>query len=238
MPPPPPSPPPPRPAIDSAPAAPDFPHPPAWAREGLDLLAARHADLARIEAEAGPLPWRTRPRGFPGLLRGITGQMISNQAAAAIWKRVAALPGARDPAGLLALPEGALRAAGFSGPKVRHAQALAAACLDGRLRLDDLPGMPDAEALAHLAAVPGMGPWTAGVHLLFAEQRADIFPVGDLALAAALARLRDMPERPSYRALSVLALDWAPHRSLAARLLWHWWRHLTGRGTMEEPEPA
>ncbi|UFN47080.1 DNA-3-methyladenine glycosylase 2 family protein [Roseomonas sp. OT10] len=217
-------------AAANPPALP-FPGPlPAWARAGLDTLAAAHPDLARIEATAGPLAWRVRPRGFPGLLRAICGQMISDRAAAAIWGRLAALPGALDPAGLLALDDAALCGqAGLSRPKAAHARSLAMAVLDGRLRLDELPGMEDAEAVAHLCAVRGLGRWTAQVHLLFAEQRADVFPEGDLALAAGLAHLRGLPTRPPPRALAALALEWQPCRSLAARLLWHWWRHATGR---------
>ncbi|MDQ2804141.1 MAG: hypothetical protein M3Y41_16245 [Pseudomonadota bacterium] len=78
----------------------DFPHPPAAARAALDRLNALDPDLAGIEARAGPLPWRSRPIGFPGLLQAIVAQQISNQAAAAIWARVRALPGASRRAGL------------------------------------------------------------------------------------------------------------------------------------------
>ena len=68
--------------------------PPPWAVEGLATLAALDPRLAAIEPAAGPLPWRVRQPGFPGLLRAICGQQNSNQAAAAIWRRLAALPGA------------------------------------------------------------------------------------------------------------------------------------------------
>jgi DNA-3-methyladenine glycosylase II len=145
---------------------------------------------------------------------------------------VATLPGALTPAGLLALPEAALRGAGFSRPKVAHARALATACIEARIDLAALPP-DDAGALAALTALPGVGPWTAAVHLLFAEQRADVFPAGDVALAAALADLRGLPARPDTRALAELAVAWSPYRALAARLLWHWWRWRTGRAAGE-----
>ncbi|MBV9757300.1 MAG: hypothetical protein JO047_09620 [Alphaproteobacteria bacterium] len=58
-------------------------------RAWLDRLVARDPDLARIEAQAGPLPWRARPAGFSGLLQAIVAQQISNPAAAAIWRRLA-----------------------------------------------------------------------------------------------------------------------------------------------------
>ncbi|MBR0658751.1 DNA-3-methyladenine glycosylase 2 family protein [Neoroseomonas oryzicola] len=209
--------------------------PPGWAREGIDALVVLDPDFAGIEGRAGPLPWRRRDPGFAGLLRAICGQMISNQAAAAIWGRLSALPGALEPAGLLALSEEALRGAGLSRNKVLHVRALAEAVADGRLDFTLLRAMPDEAAVAAIAAIPGLGPWTAQVHLLFGQERRDVFPAGDLALAAGLADLKSLPERPKPKVLAEMALAWAPWRSLAARLLWHHWRHVTGRPAGEAP---
>lgn len=214
------------------------PHPPApaasppvprWAREGIAELIRLDPDFALIETRAGPLPWRQRDPGFPGVLRTICGQMISNQAAAAIWGRLAALPGALDPAGLLVIGEEALRGAGLSRNKVSHVRALAAAVAEGRLDFTALRALPDEGAVAALSAVPGLGPWTAQVHLLFGFERPDVFPSGDVALAAGLADLKGLEARPKPKALVEMALAWSPWRSLAARLLWHHWRHVTGR---------
>ncbi|MBX9699782.1 MAG: DNA-3-methyladenine glycosylase 2 family protein [Acetobacteraceae bacterium] len=211
------------------------PSPPDWARTGIAALAAAEPRFGSIEAVAGPLPWRTRAPGFPGLLRAICGQQISNQAAAAIWRRLEAVPGALDPAGLLALDDATLcGVAGLSRPKAAHARSLARACLDGALDFAALRGMGDAAAVAHIAAVKGLGPWTAEIHLLFAEQRPDVFPSGDLALAASAAHLFSLEARPAPKALAALATAWSPWRSLAARLLWHHWRHVTGRSTVED----
>ncbi|WP_426957929.1 DNA-3-methyladenine glycosylase family protein [Muricoccus radiodurans] len=211
---------------------------PDWVADGLRAIAAADPPLAAVTERAGPLPWRRRPRGFPGLLRAICGQQISNRAAGAIWARLRAVPGALEPAGLLTLDDSVLcGVAGLSRPKASHARSLATAIVEGRLRLDALPAMTDDEAVAHLCAVRGLGRWTAQVHLLFAEERADVFPDGDLALAASLAHLRGLAARPTQRELVVLAEVWRPWRSLAARLLWHHWRHATGRpGTDPEDD--
>ncbi len=202
---------------------------PDWAADGIAALGRQDPDFARILPAAGPLPWRRRDPGFPGLLRTICGQMISNQAAAAIWGRLSALPGALEPEGLLGLSEEALRGAGLSRPKVAHVRALAMVVADGRLDLPGLRALPDEEAVAALSAVPGLGPWTAQVHLLFGFERPDVFPAGDVALAAGLAHLKSLPQRPPPKALVAMAQAWSPWRSLAARLLWHHWRHVTGR---------
>ena len=208
---------------------------PPHARAAIAQLVLLDPDFAGIEQAAGPLPWRTRQAGFPGLLQAIVGQQISNGAAAAIWRRLAAAPGAMDPAGLLRLDDAALRGVGLSRPKVLHVRALALAFVEGRLHAGTLAAMPDEEAVAALSAVRGMGRWTAEIYLLFALSRSDVFPAGDLALAASLTDLKRLPARPAPAALRQLAAAWAPHRAVAARLLWHYWRHRTGRPTMDDP---
>jgi DNA-3-methyladenine glycosylase II len=209
------------------------PTPPA-ARRGLLRLARVDADLARIEREAGPLPWRTRDTGFSGLLSAIVGQQISNQAAAAIWRRLCALEGCRTPHGFLQLSDDTLRAAGLSRPKVTHGRAVAQAFADGVLASETLAAMDDAAAVAAMSSVRGLGVWSAEIYLLFALERLDVFPAGDLALQASLAHLKGLPARPTTKALRDMAAPWAPHRALAARLLWHWWRHVTGRPSMDD----
>jgi DNA-3-methyladenine glycosylase II len=132
------------------------------------------------------------------------------------------------------LPDEVLRGAGLSGPKILHARALATAFAEGRLDDATLALMDDEAAIAAIASVRGLGRWTAEVYLLFAQGRPDIFPAGDLALASAAADVKRLPKRPSPIALRALAEQWQPWRGLAARLLWHHWRHVNGRPTVDD----
>ena len=206
---------------------------PTAAQAALDVLVQQDPDLAAILTRAGPLPWRSRPPGFSALLHGIVAQMISNQAALAIWTRLSAVPGALDPAGLLTIPDETLRAAGLSRPKVVHARALATAFVDRTLETDRLAGLDDEAAIAAISSVRGLGRWTAEVYLLFALGRLDVFPAGDVALQASAAHLKGLETRPDARSLRAMAEIWRPGRGLAARLLWHHWRHVTGRPAMD-----
>jgi hypothetical protein len=83
-----------------------FPGPPAAARAALDRPIASDPHLAEIEARAGPLSWRSRASGFPGLLQAIMTQQIRY--------RLHAIGGAPVSAGMLALSDGVLRAAGLT----------------------------------------------------------------------------------------------------------------------------
>lgn len=202
--------------------------PPA-ARRAMVRLRRIDPDFARIERAAGKLPWRVRTPGFAGLLNAIVGQQISNQAAAAIWRRLCALDGCHAPSGFLLLSETALREAGLSRPKIGHARAVAEAFVSGVLATEALAVMDDESAVRTISSVRGLGVWSAEIYLLFALQREDVFPAGDLALACAVADLKGLPARPTPAALRAIAAAWQPHRAVAARLLWHWWRHRTGR---------
>ena len=213
---------------------PDVPPVPPAERAALRRLYTRAPELAAIERRAGPLPWRTREAGFPGLLAAIVGQQISNLAAAAIWGRLRALLSTPPcPRAFLALSDAALRQAGLSRPKIVYARGLAEAVAEGRLAPDALAAMPDEEAIAAIAGLKGFGRWSAEVYLLFALGRRDVFPAADLALAASRADLRGLAERPGEKALRAFAEPWAPYRGLAARLLWHHWRHVNGRAAFD-----
>lgn len=212
----------------------DLARPEASGEAAVDVLIALDPCFASVLQRAGPLPWRRRSPGFPGLLQAIVAQMISNQAAAAIWGRLRAIPGALEPASLATLPDELLRDAGLSRPKVAHARALATAFEEGVLSADRIAGLDDEAAIAAIASVKGMGRWSAEIYLLFALDRRDVFPSGDIALAAALADLKGLAERPDPKTLRGLATAWQPVRSVAARLLWHHWRHVTGRPAMDD----
>jgi DNA-3-methyladenine glycosylase II len=187
--------------------------------EGASWLAAREPRFAAALAQTGPLALRRRPDGFAALLDAIVSQQVSVAAADAIWARMEGA-GLTRPETLAAAPDEALRAAGLSRQKARYCRALAAAGID----FDALRGAPDAEVVATLVAVPGIGAWTAEIYAMFALGRADVFAPGDLALQEAARILFDLPERPRERPFRAMAEAWSPWRAVAANLLWAYYR--------------
>ncbi len=211
-------------------ALPPPPPLPQAERAALRRFVARAPEFAPVLPPAGPLPGRTREAGVPGLLAAIVGQQISNLAAAAIWNRVVAVAGSPPSASvLLALPDEALRMAGLSRPKIAYARGLAEAVVSGRIAPDAFAAMEDEAVIEAISALNGFGRWSAEIYLLFAMQRRDVFPAADLALACSAQALLGLEARPSEKGLRALAESWAPYRGLAARLLWHHWRHLKSR---------
>jgi len=192
--------------------------------EGVAALVARAPRFADALARAGRPPLRRREDGFAALLRIMVSQQLSVAAAQTIWTRLEAAGGA-EPARLVSLDDAALRACGLSAQKIRYARALAAARLDYAA----LHALPEADAIAALTQVVGVGRWTAEIYLMFCVGRADVFAPGDLALQEGARMLFDLPARPAPAALATMAEAWSPWRAVAARLLWAYYGAARGR---------
>ncbi|MBV1897012.1 MAG: DNA-3-methyladenine glycosylase 2 family protein [Rhodobacteraceae bacterium] len=192
---------------------------PACVAEGADWLAAHEPRFAAALQVTGPLPLRLRPDGFAQLLSAIVSQQVSVASANAIWSRMkeARLTGPRK---IIAASDSDLRAVGLSRQKIRYANALA----EARINYKNLRQAPTQDVIATLVEVPGIGAWTAEVYAMFSLGRADVFAPGDLALQESARVLFELPERPKEKQFRQMAEDWAPWRSVAARLLWAYYR--------------
>ena len=190
-------------------------------RAAVEALAQRETAFANVVERHGiPEPRRSDP-GAHTLLRTIVGQQVSIAAAASVWRKLEALLGEDiPPHALLAADFDALRACGLSRQKQGYARSLCELVVSGELDLAHLPA-DDEEAIAQLVRIKGIGRWSAEIYLLFAEGRHDIWPAGDLAVQAGIARILGLPERPSEKAARDLAERWRPHRGAVAIFTWH-----------------
>ncbi len=197
---------------------------PACVAEGAGWLAAREPCFAAALEQVGELPLRLRPDGFSQLLSAIVSQQVSVASANAIWGRMQTA-GLTDPRPVMAASDADMRGVGLSRQKIRYARVLAGAGLDyGALR-----EAPSDAVVKTLTEVPGIGVWTAEIYAMFSLGRADVFAPGDLALQEAARVLFDLPERPKPREFRVMAEAWRPWRSVAARLLWAYYRVMKDR---------
>jgi len=142
-------------------------------------------------------------------------------AAVAMWRKLEAICDPLDPSTFLALGDEAVRSCGFSRQKADYGRELAARIVDGALDLDALAHASDEDAMRTLVQLRGIGRWSAEIYLLFALGRPDIWPADDLAIQVGIRELFDLPARPDRRGADALAEAWRPHRSTAARLVWH-----------------
>lgn len=187
--------------------------------EGAAYLCALDSRFAQAMDVVPPLPLRRKEDGFGALLSAIVGQQVSVASADAIWKRLQAA-GMTDAPAVYKATEEQLRILGLSRQKARYAKALAEADLDYM----SLRNLPTAEVVETLIKVPGIGRWTAEIYAMFSLGRADIFACGDLALQEAARILFDLPKRPTEKQMREMAKSWSPWQSVAARVLWAYYR--------------
>ena len=186
-------------------------------------LARADRDIAHIVKTAGPPQLIRRPASFATLLLLILEQQVSLASARATFARLKALADPLTPANLLALDEATLRAAGVSRQKARYAREIAREIAGGTLDLGRLRRMEDDAVRAELVRIVGIGPWTADIYLLVALGRPDVWPAGDMALAAAVQEAKRLKARPDPAALAALGEAFRPWRSVAARTFWHYY---------------
>ncbi|WP_282118858.1 DNA-3-methyladenine glycosylase family protein [Ruegeria atlantica] len=192
---------------------------PDCVEEGATWLAESCPRMAYAMEQTGPLPLRRRPDGFAQLLSAIVSQQVSVASANAIWNRLkdAKLTGSRK---IMRATDDDLRAVGLSRQKVRYARALAEARIDYKALRD----VSNDDVVAILTEVSGIGVWTAEIYAMFSLGRADVIAPGDLALQEAARILYDLPDRPTDKQLRQMAEAWSPWRSVAARVLWAYYR--------------
>jgi AraC family transcriptional regulator of adaptative response / DNA-3-methyladenine glycosylase II len=205
----------------------------AIARRVFDVAADPQRIAAELRGDAlvGPL-LRQRPGlRIPGAwdpfecaVRAVLGQQVSVAAGRTFASRLVARAGtaiAGTSDGLTHLFPDArgvaaarLDGLGLTRSRAATLQALASAVLEGRIDF----GKDPVEVAAALAAVPGIGSWTAQYVALRALGEPDAMPSGDLVLR----RVAASGIRPlSTRELEARAREWQPWRGYAVMHLWH-----------------
>jgi DNA-3-methyladenine glycosylase II len=173
----------------------------------------------RLRAVAVALRGLKPPR-FPTLFETIANvipfQQVSLAAGAAIVARLVDRCGERLSLGgrtyyafprsehIAQLDTGELQALGLSHAKAVALRELAARVLSGELATERLEALPTAAAMEVLTALPGIGPWSAGLILLRGFRRMEVFPDGDVGAATNLARLLNLEGPVSVRDLRPL----------------------------------
>ena len=118
-------------------------------------------------------------------------------------------------------PDELRTAVGLSHAKTAYLRSLAEHVLGGSLQLDQLRGLPDADVIAELTAVKGIGEWSSHMFLMFDLGRPDVLAVGDLGIRRAVMVRYALDALPDAAELAQIGEPWRPYRTLACLFLWH-----------------
>ncbi|HQT63422.1 MAG: DNA-3-methyladenine glycosylase [Acidocella sp. 20-57-95] len=191
----------------------------------LSHLAKADKKLGRLIAQIGPLKRRKREftEPYEALISAVAHQQLHGKAAMTIMGRFRALADGNmpTPEQLLALPDEALRACGFSGAKARALQDIAAHAVSGIIpSAAQAKKLSDAELIKRLTVIRGVGQWTVEMLLIFTLRRPDIFPVDDFGVREGYKILHGLDEQPKPKPFAIIGEAYAPYRSTAALYLW------------------
>ena len=196
---------------------------PSYWQQASSELSQSDPVLADLVARFAGSTLVSRGEPFSTLVRSIVGQQISVKAADAIWARLAGVLPKVEAASVLECPPQMLRECGLSARKVEYLVDLANHFTTGQIHVERWATMSDAEVIAELTAVRGIGVWTAEMFLIFNLLRPDVLPLDDIGLQRAVADFYHDGERLTRRALLTFGERWRPWRSVAT---WYLWRSL------------
>lgn len=159
---------------------------------------------------------------FSDLCASIVGQQLSSKAADTIWNRFIRLFPGRivTPQALYQLDPAAMRAVGTSWSKAAYLHNIAAAVLEDGIDFEQLRQASDAEVMAVLTRIKGVGTWTVEMFLMFSLGREDIYSLGDAGLRRAIRTLYALKKDPTPKQLLRISSRWKPYRTYACRILW------------------
>ncbi len=160
------------------------------------------------------------------LASSIIYQQISTKAGNAIYGKFVGLF-SRDGKKLKPTPEiflsfniVQLKSAGISSQKAGYLKDLSEKFLDKTINTKNFHKMTDIEVKEHLLQVKGVGPWTADMFLIFALNRPDILPIGDLGTKKGFQKAFSLKALPTEAEMLKLAL---PHAGSRTELTLHLW---------------
>jgi DNA-3-methyladenine glycosylase II len=163
---------------------------------------------------------------FETLARSITFQQLSGKAARTIFERLQKAVGRRfTAAAFLRLSAEELRACGLSRQKIASLTDLAEHVASRRISFSKLQHFSDEGIIELLSQVRGVGVWTAQMFLMFALERPNVLPTGNLGIRNAVRKAYGLSEVPKPAEISKYAEKWHPYCSLAC---WYLWRSLDG----------
>jgi len=195
-------------------------------KQAISHLRTSDPVLSAIIQQVGDYGIQFRPPDFETLVKSIVYQQLSGRVASVIFGRLsAAVKGVITPETILKLRPSRMRSLGLSTQKTAYIRDLARHTRAGTVVFEDLAGLPDDEVIGRLTQVKGIGVWTAHMFLIFALQRTDILPTGDLGIRNAIRKAYNLEALPTPEEMEQMALRWRPYCSVAS---WYLWRSLEG----------
>lgn len=191
----------------------------AYGEQETAYLKQRDPLLGQIIDQVGHIYRQTDPDLFSAVVHHIIGQQISTKAQDTIWQRMQTAFADITASKIAAVSIEELQSFGITFRKAAYIKDFACQVVTGSFNIEELKDKPDAEVIADLTSLKGIGVWTAEMILLFCLERADIFSYDDLALQRGL-RMLYHHRKIDRKLFEKYRRRFSPYGSVASLYLW------------------
>lgn len=188
-----------------------------------DFLCKQDDDIGKIVKRHGYPPLWSRSANFSTLVQIILEQQVSLSSAKATFNKLNTVVLAITPENILKYTQNDLNKMGFTRQKASYCLGLAESIINKEICLKKIAKLDARSAHEELVKMRGIGVWSANIYLLMALRHPDIWPQGDLALNTAIYQIKRLRKKPTDERLANIVSKWRPWRSVAARILWHFY---------------
>lgn len=185
----------------------------------IEHLSSKDERLAKVIESIGFINTTVFDDSFRFLVHTVIEQMMSKKVTARIEDRLLDLCGGEiTPCGISQKHPSELRSIGISKRKSEVIVSLAQRYDESVF--SELKELPDDAVINQITAMPGFGPWSAKMYLIFVLGREDVLPYEDGAFLQSykwLYNARSLKPSTIKRRCGC----WKPYSSVAARYLYH-----------------
>lgn len=194
-----------------------------YTSEATSYLASRDKRLgqaiAAVDEARGHVLREVDEDLFSAVVHHIVGQQISTAAQRTVWARLKQALGSVNASHVNEASVEELQACGMTFKKASYIKDFAHKVNTGEFDLAAVEHMEDADAIAALCSLRGIGTWTAEMLLLFCLERPDVLSFDDLAIQRGM-RMVYHHRKVTREQFERYRRRYSPYGSVASLYLW------------------
>lgn len=192
-------------------------------QEHTELLSQRDEKLGAFISQKGYIERSISDDIFSGLCYNIVNQQLSMKACDTLWSKLISELHEIKPENCL--DPARLKACGLSQSKADCIAECAKRFISEEITAETLKNMTDAEVVAALTSIKGIGAWTAEMTLIFCLGREDVLSLSDYGIRKGLSLLHDIDIK-DIKTMKKYKELYSPYGTIASFYLWEAAREL------------
>ncbi|MDR1156688.1 MAG: DNA-3-methyladenine glycosylase 2 family protein [Oscillospiraceae bacterium] len=185
----------------------------------IEYLKHKDKRLGEVIDAIGHIEREINGNLFESVVYHIVGQQISSAALKTVWMHLTDKLGEVNAKAICAASREEIQVCGVTFKKADYIKDFAAKVQNGEFDVDELRFLPEADVIAKLSVLKGIGVWTAEMLMIFCLGRPDVMSFGDLAIQRGL-RMLYRHRKIDRKLFDKYARRYSPYGTVASLYLW------------------